>query len=379
MAQTVGLFPRAVFGAAALFVCSAALAAPFGAFDARSAGMGNVGAASGNMASAAFYNPALLTAQRPDDDVAVVLPAAGGHVSDTRRLIDDIKNFQSAYDASDTAGMQAALASASGKAVLADGHGGVSVAGATQENGAALSVIGHAYASAEVIANNAQPDQSTLYFRDLEMYEAGLSLAHRFDIGSLPLSIGVTPKHVILRTHDYSEPLATASTSASDLFNSNNQSEVTTNNVDVGVVLGRGYGWRAGIVGRNLQKKEVTTVAGNVITMKPQTRAGIAYGNRWLTIAADMDLSENQPVAFEDKTKMTAVGAEINLWDLVQLRAGWQHNRAATPTTSGVSAKNDIYSVGLGLSGMGLHLDFAALTNSNKNDVGGFAQLSVQF
>lgn len=375
MTRKAKLFARTGMATAALILSGTAGAAPFGAFDARSAGMGNVGVASGNMASAPFFNPALLTAQRPDDDVAVVLPAAGAHVSDTRGLIDDIKNFQSAYDA---AGMLAALNSASGKAVLAEAHGGIAVAGAAKENAAALSFMGHGNASAEVIATS-PPQNSQLYFRDLETYEAGLSLAHRFDIGSVPLSIGVTPKRVRVRTHDYAEPLATASTTASDLFSSTNQTEINTNNIDAGIMLGRGYGWRVGIVGRNLQKKEVTTFRNNVITMKPQTRAGVAYSNHWLTLAADMDLSENQAVAFEDKTKMTAVGAEVNLWDLMQLRAGWQHNRAATPTTSGARAKNDIYSVGLGLSALGLHLDFAAMTNSNKNDVGGFAQLSVQF
>lgn len=366
---------------AALFMMSSgiAVAAPFGAFDARSAGMGNIGVASGTMSSAPFFNPALLTAQRPQDRLSVVLPAAGVHLSDTRGLIDDIKDFQSAYAANDSTGMLAALDRASGKAVLAQADGGVAVAGAYQDNGAALSVIGHGNASAEVIADSTTPQNSSLYFRDLETYEAGVSLAHRFDIAGIPLSIGLTPKHVIIRTHDYATPLSTASTNVSDLFSSANQTEETTNNIDAGIVLGRGYGWRAGLVARNLQRKQVTTINGNLITLKPQSRVGVSYSNHWVTVGADMDLTENPPIAFEDRTKMVALGTELNLADWVQLRAGWQHNRAAAPTTSGGSAKNDIYSAGLGFSPGSFHLDAAAMTNGNKHDIGGFAQMSVQF
>jgi hypothetical protein len=358
------------------------LAAPFGAYDARSAGMGNVGVAAGTLAGAPFFNPALLTAQKHDDDFALVLPTAGAHIADTQGLIDDVDAFQTAYNAGDTAAMSAILNRASGKTVLAEAHGGTSLAMAGEENAFALSLIGHGYSSLRVLADTTTPQNSQLQFRELELYEAGLSLAHRFDIGDLPVSVGVTPKRVTAKTHDYEKPLTTASTNVSDFFNGSVETRQGTGNVDAGIVFGRGPGWRLGVVGRNLQKKEFVTTTGAIIEVKPQARAGLAYSNNWFTLAGDVDLTENQPVAFEEKTKMAAVGLELNAWDLVQFRAGWQHNLAVdgtTTTSNGTMVKKDLYSLGLGLSPVGVHLDIAAMTNSNKNDVGAFAQMSVQF
>src|SRR5712692_8178627 len=86
-------------GGAALIICNGvAVAAPFGSFDARSTGMANTGVASATIANAPFFNPALLSFQKPKDDFALLV-TAGARVADPSGLIDDIKAFQSAYNA----------------------------------------------------------------------------------------------------------------------------------------------------------------------------------------------------------------------------------------------------------------------------------------
>jgi hypothetical protein len=87
-----------------------------------------------------------------------------------------------------------------------------------------------------------------------------------------------------------------------------------------------------------------------------------------------LDLTENEPVSFEGKTQMAAVGIELNAFDLLQVRAGFQRNLAANSTED-----QDTYSAGVGFSPFGLHVDVAAMTNSNENDLGVYAEIGLRF
>ncbi len=372
--------PRASRVALAVSTCcfllaGAATAAPFGAFDARSAGMGHVGVAAGTLSNAAFYNPALLAVQRADDDFAFIT-AAGGRTADADNLLDDIDAFQAANNTGDAPAALAAFNRALGKAVFAQGDGGLALAFAGDRNAGAFSVQSHVGAAINVTDDNGgTPDDSTLNFAGVEISEVGLSLAHRFDIAD-GMAIGLTPKYVRVRTYDYSEPLATASTDPADLLDSRNQVESDTVNLDAGIVFGHANGWRLGVVGRNLIEKEFAVAnGGGTIKLEPQARAGLAYVARWGTIAADMDLTENAPISFEDKTQMAAVGLELNAFDLLQVRAGYQRNLAA----DAADEDKDSYSAGVGFSPFGLHVDIAAMTNSNENDVGVYAEVGLRF
>jgi hypothetical protein len=351
-----------------------AVAAPFGAFDARSAGMGHVGVAAGTLSNAAFYNPALLAVQRADDDLAFIA-TAGARVADAENLIDDVDAFQAAYNAGDPDAAQAALTRASGKAMFAQGDGGLALALAGDRNAGAFSVQSHVGAAIAVTdpTPSGTPEDSELNFVGVEIQEVGLSLAHRFDIAD-GMAIGLTPKYVRVSTYSYSEPLVTASTDPVDLIDSRNQMESDTVNLDAGIVFGHANGWRAGLVGRNLIEKEFAMVNGGTIKLSPQARAGLAYVSGWGTVAADLDLIENEPVSFEGKTQMAAVGVELNAFDLLQVRAGFQRNLAADATED-----QDTYSAGVGFSPFGLHVDVAAMTNGNENDLGVYAEVGLRF
>ena len=102
-----------------------------------------------------------------------------------------------------------------------------------------------------------------------------------------------------------------------------------------------------------------------------QLRAGAAYRNGFMTLAADMDLNERKPLSFEDPSKMLALGVEFNVFDFLQLRAGYQTNMASAAT------EPNLLSAGFGLW-LGFHLDAAAVVGSDSS-LGAMVQLGFRF
>lgn len=347
-------------------------AAPFGSFDARSAGMGNAGVAAGNLANAAFFNPAMLASQKSGDRVSLLFPVAGVRVADPSGLVDDIEAFQSAYAAADAAAADAALTSANGKAVLADAHGGLALSLSGERFGHALSLNGYTRNSATVIkgVDNVTYNDSYVRFVGIQVSEIGYSFAAGAGSERQRFAWGLTPKYMRVKTNDYQELIRNDPTLTD---NAGNQTDDSHFNLDAGMLYGDARGWRAGIVGRHLVSADYRTVNNNVITLEPQYRAGVAYGGGGFTFAADIDLTENRAVYFEQKTRMLALGTELNVFKALQLRLGWQRNLA---DTGGVDTL-DVYSLGLGLSVFGAHLDLAAV--GNENDVGAVATAGFRF
>lgn len=67
----------------------------------RFVGMGNIGVATADIATAPFANPAMLSFQKGDDDFSLLI-GVGGFLCDSDGMIDDIDRFQTskaAYDA----------------------------------------------------------------------------------------------------------------------------------------------------------------------------------------------------------------------------------------------------------------------------------------
>ena len=97
-----------------------------------------------------------------------------------------------------------------------------------------------------------------------------------------------------------------------------------------------------------------------------------------LTIAADYDLTENEPLLANNsfkglKTQFVGLGAEFNAFDFMQLRVGASKNLA-----NGISsgAKDTIYTAGIGIW-LGFNLDIAATLTDNS--IGGFVQTGFRF
>ena len=92
-------------------------------------------------------------------------------------------------------------------------------------------------------------------------------------------------------------------------------------------------------------------------------------------VALDADLNENDPVGFESPSQMIALGLEFNIFNFLQLRTGYLHNLKAAANIDEPGS----YTAGVGLNVFGVHVDAAAMTNGNENDLGVYAQLGVNF
>lgn len=79
-----------------------AVAAPFAPFDVRSAAMGGAGVASAKSASAALFNPAMLSAQREEDDFQFAL-GVGANVVDQNDMSDSLIDIADSIDELDMA------------------------------------------------------------------------------------------------------------------------------------------------------------------------------------------------------------------------------------------------------------------------------------
>ncbi len=90
-------FHRLALALASGVLFSTASAAPFAPFDPRAAGMGGTGVASAKTASAALFNPAMLSAQVEGDRFQVAL-GLGAQVVDEDEMVDQLDNLQITLD-----------------------------------------------------------------------------------------------------------------------------------------------------------------------------------------------------------------------------------------------------------------------------------------
>ena len=157
-------------------------------------------------------------------------------------------------------------------------------------------------------------------------------------------------------------------------------------NLDAGVAASWENGWDAGLAIKNLVKRDLDAplTDGVKATYELSTvpTAGVSY--RWgqLTFNGDADLLAQKRFtdlsgtyasfdAGEDDLQMMAVGAEWDLWQWAQLRAGYRHDLKDN--------LDDSLSAGLGISpGDLFHLDLAG-TYAGNNQFGGVIQTSLTF
>lgn len=337
---------------------STAMAAPFAVYDARSAGMGGTGVASAHISSAPFYNPAMLAAQRDEEDFSL-LTGFGLAAQDNNNMLDDIDSFN--------AGNTAAAAAAAGKKLTAQGDSflAVGVAGETWS----FAGSGNVYVQADIGVTESGAS-STLDFVGVEITEYGVSIARKFG----NLSIGLTPKIQSIESYDADVPLSTTN-DIGDILDAATTGGATdhgtTTNLDAGLVYKLTDNWKVGGVIRNALSEEYTTQGSNKVTLDPQTRVGLAYTGDTITLAVDYDLAKNDPIiAGGEETQYLNAGVELDLADFFQLRAGMSTNTAN-------SAAEDVYSVGLGFTIVAVQLDIAAV--GNDNSVSAFVQVGARW
>ncbi|MCK9531558.1 MAG: conjugal transfer protein TraF [Gammaproteobacteria bacterium] len=219
--------------------------------------------------------------------------------------------------------------------------------------------------------------KSTVELRAISLNEVGLSLSREFNIGGSKFALGVTPKYVRAITLNYK---ASVNDADDDDFDADDYTNDTTNfNMDIGVAKDFENGWRAGMVVKNIigqtydlmRKNTATGVKEKTgeIELKPQARAGVSYQNSWFTAGLDVDLTENDPIGFEDETRYAAFGMELNALDWAQLRLGYRADM--------VNSDRSVASAGLGLSPFGVHIDLAVA--ASDDELGAAAQFGLRF
>ena len=149
----------------------------------------------------------------------------------------------------------------------------------------------------------------------------------------------------------------------------------TTVGVDVGALydLKESLGTRLGIVVRNLnypsfsQPKEAKVAGLDKYVIEPQVRVGAAYWPlNFITLSADLDLTNNKTVLPGYDSKMFALGAEVNIlnqpWLNLALRGGFMDNLA--------ESFGSMFTGGLGLNIFHINLDFAAAVSTERTSIG---------
>jgi hypothetical protein len=202
--------------------------------------------------------------------------------------------------------------------------------------------------------------------------EIGVGLAREFDFnfdvadGMLDTwSIGVTPKVQRIDIYDYSYSFEEKD-GEDNGFESSDFTDTavskTAFNFDIGVskqFLEEGN-LIAGMVIKNVipatYKSENNLGKESVeIKLEPQVRVGVSHRTEWTVVTADLDLTENAAIAFESPTRYAALGAEFDLFDTLQLRAGYRTNLSDTD--------DKLATIGFGLSPFGVHMDISAGVN----------------
>ncbi len=213
------------------------------------------------------------------------------------------------------------------------------------------------------------PDKinSTILFSGAEVEESGINLS--FALPEKPeLILGINIKEMLFSTIDFVQRV--------DQFDIKGYENAATRrdyrfwNLDVGFRYQLTEHWSAGGIYKNLRRKNMVTVLGNRIQVKPIARVGLAYQRSILQLAVDADLTKNDPLGFDPYKQYVAFGAQINYWRENALRLGYRHN-----FVDGTG----LPSVGLGFQFFGWTADFAAMYASSNDEAGVSAQLGLQF
>lgn len=214
--------------------------------------------------------------------------------------------------------------------------------------------------------------------------EVGLTLSREFTIAGEKIAIGITPKLQMIKTFNYVANVDNEDDiEESDVTDT--EQDFSTINLDAGAAyqFGASNQWQVGLVAKNLISKEykaesnANSTTGEITTTKisldTQFRGGVSHTTDWTVVAFDLDLIENDPVAFEAPTQYASIGAELDLFDTVQLRAGYRTNLSVSDSA--------VASVGLGFSPFGVHLDIAAMANPSdpKKEAGAALELGFYF
>ncbi|MBZ4643982.1 MAG: hypothetical protein JG767_1591 [Deferribacteraceae bacterium] len=212
-------------------------------------------------------------------------------------------------------------------------------------------------ASNAVTGGSYDQNESKIKFSGIIYYEVPVSYGYAFNKN---FSLGANVKFMKGRYYESYVSLYDDNND-NDLFDNASDDYVESNTfgIDAGAMYKLGNTITLGIVGRNLNSPKFDKPSGGEYKIDPQARGGVAFTPfGWLTLAADIDLMENDTNINGYKSQNIAFGAEFELLKFLALRAGYYKNLAESDI-------NAVYTAGLGLNLFLLRLD-AGLAFSDK-------------
>jgi hypothetical protein len=373
--------------------------------EARSDAMGGTGVASSHYGTAALSNPALLTHFSPTDDFSLVLPSVGAQVYDPNNTVDkadDVKDLWNRFDAavdSQTGVSESAAALKSKlkdlKNTHADGQAGASVIATVPNNTLPFAVVVKSWGTVSVdgkvtdhdlqyldnVADGTLPASSVdtdsltskAHGRAAVITDVGVAMAHQFATARQPWSLGITPKYQRIDLFNYN--VSVQDFDKNDINSSDYHNTKTGFNADLGMATNLSDNWTLGLAVQNIIPRSVDTKAINgekeTFKVRPQATAGAAWHNSVITTALDVDLTEASGFTSDNKRQFASLGAELNAWSWMQVRAGYRQNI--------ISNDGSAFTAGLGFSPFDVvHLDITGIAGTNRT-YGAVAQMQFTF
>ena len=244
---------------------------------------------------------------------------------------------------------------------------------------------GNYYASGDINSTALENFESEMEIVGAGITEFGVTIARDFEYMSESFSAGITPKIMSLNIFEKRFSVDEAEDEFGDTATliDENSTNVITANVDVGVAKNwdnvlRGQ-VRAGLVIKDLIPQTFETTSGADVSIGPKMRIGGAHMTRWTTLAADLDITENQPLKYGTPTRYLGLGAEFNAYNWFKVRGGYRNNLSVEDS--------HVLSAGLGFTPWGVGLEFAGWFKPKSldkwdeviQDAGAVAQLSMEF
>lgn len=211
------------------------------------------------------------------------------------------------------------------------------------------------------VTGTIENNQTSLVAKGVALLEVPLTYGH--PINDL-LSIGFNVKYIqasVFRA-DHGEITVFNKDSGDIVKDLDNYRKDSSNfAVDAGVLFQPVNWLKLGVVGKYLNSPEFDDPKGGKLKIKPQGRAGIAINPfETLTLAADIDLTENETMRPDYKSRNLSVGLEWDILKFLALRVGAYKNLAESDISH-------VYTAGLGLNLWLLRLDVSAAMSADTS------------
>lgn len=375
--------------------------------ETRNDAMGGTGVASSRWtrwSSAVLINPALLTKSQEGDNAALLIPAVGMQITDPDNLqnnIDDISNSAEDYlnyaniplqqiirnpgiyrqMQNDAADLSRQLQNVKGDQARAKAGGAIAVS--IPNETLPFAFVVKAYGTAKVTSDITQHDLDYLngiangtvipnrndlnnltskgFGRAAIVSDYGVAVAHKFDLGDVPVSVGVTPK--LQKTWLYNYSTSVYQYKKDDISDSRYRSSDTGFNIDAGLAADFGDSWTVGLTGQNLVSRDIDTkvVDGfkDTYQIRPLVTTGVAWHSDLVVLTTDVDLTETKNFKSEDNSQFAGVGAEISPLPWLAVRAGYRADMR--------SNESNVFTGGVGFAPFDLvHIDLMGLYGEDQ-------------